>query len=115
VDGDQGTWSWHHEGRIRTVDNPLVLANRKAKKLISLLQRQAALEKVRSPFLEALVFLSHERVDCRLAGYLRNRVHLRDAPAGDGRPERPGIVSALMRWTADAPPPASPRRQASSS
>ena len=30
VEGDQGTWSWHHEGRIRTVDNPLVLANRKA-------------------------------------------------------------------------------------
>jgi hypothetical protein len=104
LEGDQGTWSWHHEGRIHTVDNPLVLANRKAKKLISLLRRQPALQKSRSPFLEAHVFLSHEDLDCRLAEYLRDRVHLRDRPAADGQPERPGIVAALTRWSADSPP-----------
>ena len=76
VEGDQGTWSWHHEGRIRTADNPLVLTNRKAKKLISLLRRQPALQKMRSPFLEAHVFLSHEDLDCQLADSLRDRVHL---------------------------------------
>ena len=39
VEGDQGTWTWRHDGRLQTVDNPLLLANRKAKKLISLLRR----------------------------------------------------------------------------
>ncbi len=104
VEGDQGTWSWHHEGRIRTADNPLVLTNRKAKKLISLLRRQPALQRMRSPFLEAHVFLSHEDLDCRLADSLRDRVHLRDRPGKDGRAEQPGIVAALKRWSADSPP-----------
>ena len=68
VEGDQGTWTWRGGGRVQTVDNPLLLANRKAKKLISLLRRQPALQrKTSSPFLEAHVFLSHEDVDCRVA------------------------------------------------
>src|SRR5262245_24319269 len=33
VSGDTGTWTWAHEGRVYTDDNPLLLANRKAKKL----------------------------------------------------------------------------------
>ena len=36
VSGDAGTWTWTHEGRHFTEDNPLLLANRKAKKLKSL-------------------------------------------------------------------------------
>ena len=48
--------------------NPLLLANRKAKKLISLLRRQPSLQrKTSTPFLETHVFLSHEAVDCRIA------------------------------------------------
>ena len=47
--GDQGTWTWRHDGRLQTVDNPLLLANRKAKKLISLLRRQPALRISRRP------------------------------------------------------------------
>ncbi len=99
VEGDRGVWTWRREKRVRTVDNPLLLANRKAKKLIALLRRQPAMRSVPSPFLEARVFLSHESVDCRLPAELRGRVHLRDA--GAGRAERPGIVAALTRG---APP-----------
>ena len=102
VTGDQGTWTWRSEGRTRTLDNPLLLANRKAKKLAALLRRQPALQPVRSPFLEAHVFLSHEAVECRLPEALRDRVHLRDAGAGSG--ERPGIAAALMRFGAGTPP-----------
>ena len=102
VEGDAGTWTWRHDGRHDKVDNPLLLANRKAKKLISLLRRQTALQgKVSSPFLEGHIFLSHEHVDCRLAEDLRDRVHLRDA--GAGREERPGIVAALTRHSAGTP------------
>ena len=102
VEGDQGTWRWRGDGPVHTVDNPLLLANRKAKKLISLLRRQPALQrKASTPFLEAHVFLSHENVDCRVAEELRDRVHLRDA--GTGRDERPGIVAALIRHSAGTP------------
>ena len=102
VEGDQGTWTWRGDGSVHTVDNPLLLANRKAKKLISLLRRQPALQrKTGTPFLEAHVFLSHENVDCRVAEELRDRVHLRDA--GRGRDERPGIVAALIRHSAGTP------------
>ena len=103
VEGDQGTWTWRGDGRPETVDNPLLLANRQAKKLISLLRRQPALrKKAASPFLEAHVFLSHEDVDCRLTEDLRGHVHRRDT--GAGRNERPGIVAALTRHGAGAPP-----------
>ncbi len=103
VEGDAGAWTWRRDGRARTTDNPLLLANRKAKKLVSLLRRQPALrQKARAPFLEAHVFLSHPDVDCRVADNLRDRVHLRDA--GAGRAERPGIVAALTRWSAGTPP-----------
>src|SRR5471032_597252 len=42
VSGDAGTWTRTVEGRKSTEDNPLLLLNRKAKKLKSLLQRQHA-------------------------------------------------------------------------
>ena len=102
VEGDQGTWTWRGDGPVHMVDNPLLLANRKAKKLIALLRRQPALQrKASTPFLEAHVFLSHEHVDCRVAEDLRDRVHLRDA--GTGRDEQPGIVAALTRHSAGTP------------
>ena len=109
VEGDQGTGTWRGGGRVYTVDNPLLLANRKAKKLISLLRRQPALQrKPSTPFLEAHVFLSHEDVDCRLAQALRDRVHLRDT--GAGRDERPGIVAALTRHSIGTPVRTQPDR-----
>lgn len=103
VEGDAGAWTWRSDGRARTTDNPLLLADRKARKLVTLLRHQPALQhKVRAPFLEAHVFLSHPDVDCRVVEVLRDRVHLRDA--GAGRDERPGIVAALTRWSAGTPP-----------
>ena len=99
VEGDRGTWTWRQDGRIQTTDNPLLLANRKAKKLISLLRRQPGLQrKAGSPYLEAHVFLSAEDVDSRLPDDLRDCVHVRDS--GSGRDERPGIVAALTRHAA---------------
>ena len=90
VKGDAATWTWTHEGRTITVDNPLLLANRKAKKLASLLKRQSAAKKLRLPFLEAKVFLSAEGLDCRMDPPLRLNVHL-----------RPGILEKLTRSVAE--------------
>ena len=99
VDGDAGTWTWTDKGARRgRSDNPLLLANRKAKKLKSLLQAQAALKRARVPYVEAVVFLSNRGVTCRLEGPARQGVLLRDdargrrVPVGDrgadGRAER---------------------------
>src|SRR5215475_9270899 len=43
--GDAGTWTWDTDGRLITIDNPLIGANSKAKKLQSLLQRQKVSKK----------------------------------------------------------------------
>lgn len=92
--GDSMTWVVEHEGRWHTHDNPLLLANRKAKKLASLLKRQKAAKDARIPFLEALVFLSHEEMRCHLPEGSRARVTVRDREkASAGHP--PGIIGAL--------------------
>ena len=99
--GDAQTWLWTHEGRETAMDNPLFLANRKAKKLKALLSRQKACRDIRFPFVDALVFCSNADLDCRLQGTARLRVCLRDSTAEAGRPARAGILAALRRREAD--------------
>ena len=96
VTGDAGTWTRTHEGKTISEDNPVLLANRKAKALLSLLKKQSAFGKVRVPWLDAVVFLSSEELQCDLTGAAHNRVLLTDRkPQGD-RPEREGILEALV-------------------
>jgi serine/threonine protein kinase len=94
--GDAGTWTIAHDGKLRSEDNPVLLANRKAKALASLLKAQPAVGKVRVPWLEALVFLSADDVQCDLTGAARNHVVLKDRPAEGGRPERKGVLAVLI-------------------
>jgi serine/threonine protein kinase len=89
--GDTHTWTWQHEGRSKVTDNPVFLANQKAKKLASLLQRQRAFEKLRVPFIEPLIFCSAENLQSQLQGNARFHVCLRD------QPNKPGILAALKR------------------
>ena len=96
IRGDFGTWVRTHEGKTVTEDNPVVLANRKAKALISLLKSQPATRTIRMPWMEVVVFLSADHLQCELTGQARNRVLLQDLPATDSSPERPGILSALL-------------------
>jgi len=98
--GDAHTWTWTESGRAFTDDNLLLLANRKAKRLASVIRRQPAIAKarVRVPWVEPLIFLSSTRTTCRLDASGRARVHGRGAP---GRPDDDGVLAALTR-----PPPA---------
>src|SRR5262245_4954125 len=97
VEGDVGTWTWTTtEGRRLTDDNPIYLANRKAKALSSILKAQAACRAVRVPFLEPLVFLSAPDLQCDLAGAARNRVCLTDRAADDPLGPRDGILAAVL-------------------
>ena len=104
VTGDAGTWTWQNDGRRVTDDNPLILANRKAKALIGLLRQQAAMRKVRSPFLEARVFLSAEGTTYRLPEPVSQAVDIRDVDDESVPRERRGIVASLTRWADDSPP-----------
>ena len=96
--GDAGTWTWETDGRLFTVDNPLIAANLKAKKLRTLLQRQKAFKnKGQPPFVEALVFCSAMDLRNELQGNARFRVCLRDRDAVGEAPARPGIMAAITR------------------
>jgi serine/threonine protein kinase len=98
ISGDTGTWTWRKpEGGVRVYDNPLLLANRKAKKLKSLLGRQKALRRAKLPFLKAIVFLSDPQLKIRLADHALTGVCRRDPdPRPGGKQGRvPGVVHEL--------------------
>jgi len=103
IEGDAGTWAWHNNGRVYTDDNPLQLANRKAKKLISLLRRQQSIGRAKPQFLEPLIFLSHETNTLHLPEYLREKVFLSDREKTDDKPGRKGILSALIPSSSSPP------------
>ncbi|MFO0954692.1 MAG: BREX system serine/threonine kinase PglW [Isosphaeraceae bacterium] len=97
VEGDAGTWTWTDpKGKRVSLDNPVLLANRKAKALSSLLKPKMAAQKVATPWLEALVFLSDPDLRCDLQGTGRNRVVLADREATEGRAGRKGVLAALV-------------------
>ena len=98
VRGDAGTWTrTTPNGRVVSNDNPVLLANRKAKALSSLLKSQSATKKIRVPWLDAIVFLSADDLHCDLTGLARNRVYLKDRKASESQKERKGILAALLR------------------
>jgi serine/threonine protein kinase len=96
ISGDVGTWNCTVDSHIRTEDNPILLANRKAKALSALLKAHPAAAKVRLPWLDPLVFLSAEEMQCDLTGPARNRICLKDRPNKGDQPERQGILAALI-------------------
>lgn len=71
IGGDAATWVWEKpNGGQKVFDNPRILADRKTKKLASLLKVQNATKrsKERFPFISTLVFLSAENLVNRLDG-----------------------------------------------
>ena len=104
VSGDQSTWTRRVEGRTFLADSPLLLANRKARKLAALLKAQPALAKERRPFLEPLVFLS--QAQCRLEGLARTGVYLSEHPAAvTGEPSIVDVLRGAAGFDPRRPPP----------
>jgi len=98
--GDAHSWTWTTDGRSNTYDNPLILANRKAKRLASLLKRQPAITKakIRLPFVEPAIFLSSSSLACRLEGIARSATFQHGRP---GSIDDDGIVGALANGIAN--------------
>ena len=98
LSGDAGTWTWETDNKFKTEDNPLISADRKAKKLKSLLQRQKACrKKAKLPFVEPLVFCSAPDLNLQLQDNAAYRVCLRDLERKGDVPARPGIIAAIKR------------------
>lgn len=103
IDGDAHTWTWTTDGREYTYDNPLILTNRKAKRLAGLLRRQPAIikAKIRLPFVEPAIFLSSTTLKSRLQGTAKTSAFQRGQP---GSLSDDGIVGALTNGIINANP-----------
>ncbi|MGA4544413.1 BREX system serine/threonine kinase PglW [Uniformispora flossi] len=93
-------WILSHgnSARTRTFDNPLHLADAKAKRLKSLLQREATKRGVREriPFLQAAVFLSVPTLQLGLADHQLHWVFGPEPSVGPNPNGLPGIWSGLL-------------------
>ena len=93
--GDAYAWAWTDGARAVHTDNPLVLTDRKAKRLASLLAPQERREGIRLPFIEPLIFCSAPGLDIALPPNLAQRVFGRDRTDASGAITRAGIIEAL--------------------
>jgi serine/threonine protein kinase len=96
--GDAGTWTWIDNGRAYTDDNPLILADKKCKRLKALLESQPAAKKADLPFIAPLVFCSDPNQVNRLPDSARQGVYLRDRDRTPEHGPRRGILWALTQW-----------------
>ena len=98
--GDAGTWTWDTKGKpLATTDNPVILANTKAKKLRSLLQRQKACQKNRKaiPFIEPIVFCSAQNLKFELRDNAAHRICLREKASEKAKSSRADIMGVIRR------------------
>lgn len=98
--GDAGTWTQTRGKHGWTMDNPLPLADRKAKILKSLLLDQPAFRAARGGrlYVQASVFLSNPGLNCQLDELGRTAVYGRDpTPGPRTRAALPGIIEFLAR------------------
>lgn len=76
ISGNQNSWAIRSPtGRERYEENPLLLANRKARKLKSLLSRQKAFKGGQVPFIQAAVFLSAPQCKVELDDIARQHIY----------------------------------------
>ena len=104
ISGDPNTWRREVDGKEFLVDSPLLLANRKAKKLIGLLKAQKALARQRRPYVEAVVFLSRVGVRCRLEGRARTGVYLSAEPERSNHPTILDLLDGSAGFDPRRPP-----------
>ncbi len=88
--GDRGLWTFEFpDGRSRSIDNPIYLADLKAKRLKSLLMKQKTFQPGQTPYIDSLIFLSHPTLSVRIDPSDRIRMCQRDVG------NTPGILAAL--------------------
>jgi serine/threonine protein kinase len=100
LEGDRGTWTvTSPEGRVKNYDNPLILANLKAKKLKALLMRQPEFHKQSfgSLYIEPLIFLSNPNLTVALAPTEQTGLCWRSQNE-KGNEDKPGSIIAAIKY-----------------
>ncbi|GDY33308.1 BREX system serine/threonine kinase PglW [Gandjariella thermophila] len=101
-----GTWVLHGERGRRTFDNPVILADQKAKELKGLLMQAATKDRITIPYVNAAVFLAEPGIVCELDD--RQRAHVygpEDAQQGPNPLPRIGSDLLTAPATRVAPTP----------
>ncbi|QGG94363.1 BREX system serine/threonine kinase PglW [Actinomarinicola tropica] len=99
IGGDPSTWRWQRpDGSVRSLDNPRILANRKAKALKSLLESSPAFARRRRdlPYVQELVFLSDPDLTVSLSPPARHQVLGRDAEEGQELPPQRSAIGGII-------------------
>lgn len=105
ITGTQNSWVvTQNGGRKRYEENPLLLANRKAKKLKSLLRDQAPFKSARVPYIQAVVFLSSPRCSLKLDDIAAQHIYLRPDADRQGKPSIIDVITGRASETKDWPP-----------
>ncbi len=105
IAGNQNTWVVTPDsGRQRYEENPLLLANRKAKKLKSLLGRQAAFKNSRVPYIQAVVFLSSLKCSMKLDDIAAQHIYLRPDADRQGKPSIIDVIQGRATEAEGRPP-----------
>ena len=102
VTGDQQTWTFHRpDGGRSTMANPLLVTDRKAKRIKSLLEAKwskvATKSTQRVPFIQPVVFLSDPTLHIGLAADARAHVYGRDGSPVVESGALPGILDAVTK------------------
>src|ERR1039458_8644158 len=92
ITGNRHLWFWDKEGRVLTIDSPLILANSKARKLADLLRQHMPADDRQRLYVEAIVFCSDPSISIQLPDSERMRICAR-LPLD----KAPGIIPALLR------------------
>ena len=104
VSGNQTYWTVRTPGGERTDENPLLLANRKAKKLKSLLARQDAFKRMPVPYIQAAVFLSSKECTVLLDEIAGQHVYARPGCARKGQPHVIDLINGSVTKAESRPP-----------
>lgn len=92
---EDGLWVFDHEGRRSTIENPVFLANRKAKALKGVLQAAASGHRDEIPWVAPLVFLAGTGLEFGLSGSDIAHVALPDLKAAVTKGRVSGVAKAL--------------------
>lgn len=101
--GDHQHWTFHRpDGGRSTITNPLLVTNRKAKRLKTLLDRRwnkvkAANTSPQPPYIQHAVFLSDPNLEINLPADLRTNVFGRDGSKVVESGSLPGILAGVSR------------------
>ena len=100
-----GTWIQHSDRGERSLDNPLPLADQKAKELKSLLTRAASRDRgITLPFVRAVIFLAEPGMICELDDDQRHHLYGPDTGHAGAKP-LPRVGQDLLLATVTQVPP----------